>query len=485
MNQQPPSIPSSTYKAEPGPSHHADAGHLGSFLVSGISILLYNFFYYGLRANLIFLLFEYTDETKSFELYAAYGALLYLSPLVMGIVGDMFFERRTSTVIGTGLVAFGFIALYLSVTQHIGSPIIGMAIAAVGSGLFKTANFALFFNAFPIRGKQLTTTYLAYLLINVGAFLSPLVLGVLFADSYQIAPLVIGILVLLMSVGLFLFNHFGVVPSEAPQHRSSISRMSMSPLLGGIFTGVVCLAMVALGYGLVEGNVPLFRLLMGISAVIFSLGILVVMIVLGRASVLAVLTMIFGVVAISLFWASYESVWGALYSLEVVRSSAINVQSFTVIITMVGCLALGAIGIAVPILKKSGTALVGGMMTFGWVIVLGLLLFFGAGLFSENGGSLFLLLVLLGVTELLIAPIYYLWIYRITPPAFRSAGFGLAFYSSSLAALIGGYIHKNDSWNWAGMEEAATAYLPWMGGMAVFFVVLVVLWAVLRVGEEK
>ena len=140
------------------------------------------FSYYGMRAILVLYMtstllqggFGYEDE-KAFGIYAAYGALVYLTPILGGYFADKMMGFRKAIIWGSILMALGQFTLFMDnqVTFFI-----GLALLVVGNGFFKpniSSMIGKFYKTGDSRRDGAFTIF--YMGINIGAFLTPLTCG--------------------------------------------------------------------------------------------------------------------------------------------------------------------------------------------------------------------------------------------------------------------------------------------------------------------
>ncbi|MBN1926319.1 MAG: peptide MFS transporter [Prolixibacteraceae bacterium] len=150
------------------------------------------FSYYGMRALLVLYLTSTVisggmgmERSSALEIYAIFTGLVYLTPLLGGMLADKFLGQRKSILIGALLMAIGQFTLAFSQT---GSDIpvrenilyYGLGFLIMGNGFFKpnisTIVGQLYKENDPRRDSGFTIFYMG---INVGAFISPLVAGTL------------------------------------------------------------------------------------------------------------------------------------------------------------------------------------------------------------------------------------------------------------------------------------------------------------------
>jgi POT family proton-dependent oligopeptide transporter len=140
------------------------------------------FSYYGMRAILVLYLVNalgWRGEDAA-RLYGTYTGLVYLTPLIGGWLADRFIGTRRSLVIGGAIIAAGHFALaFESMTMFY----VGLGLVVIGTGFFKPNVSAmvgqLYAEGDPRRDAGFTIFYMG---INTGAFLAPLVCGLLAED---------------------------------------------------------------------------------------------------------------------------------------------------------------------------------------------------------------------------------------------------------------------------------------------------------------
>ena len=90
-------------------------GHPRGLFVLFFAEMWERFSYYGMRAILIFYLMQHWmfSEEKSYVIYGAYTALVYITPVIGGYLADRYLGQRRAVhfgaillVIGHGLMAF-------------------------------------------------------------------------------------------------------------------------------------------------------------------------------------------------------------------------------------------------------------------------------------------------------------------------------------------------------------------------------------------
>jgi POT family proton-dependent oligopeptide transporter len=116
-------------------------------------------------------------EALAVEIFGLYSAFTYLTPIVGGWLGDRVLSRRWAVVLGGLAMTMGHFAMAFDATF-----LVALALLNVGAGLFR-GNLspqvrALYANGDP-RAADAFQIY--YMMINIGAFVAPLVTGALAA----------------------------------------------------------------------------------------------------------------------------------------------------------------------------------------------------------------------------------------------------------------------------------------------------------------
>lgn len=141
------------------------------------------FSYYGMRALLVLYIvdqyFQNLDEAgkeiKAFGIFGAYGALVYATPLLGGMIADRFIGYRKSIMLGGIIMALGHFCMAI---EHEFFFYAALGLLVVGNGFFKPNISAMVGSLYkendPRRDGGFTIFYMG---VNVGAMLSPLVCG--------------------------------------------------------------------------------------------------------------------------------------------------------------------------------------------------------------------------------------------------------------------------------------------------------------------
>ncbi len=186
------------------------------------------FSFYGMRALLVLYLVNQfkLERAAALEIYAIFTGLVYVTPIVGGLLADKILGQRKAVFIGGILMAMGQFALAASPETFS----LGLGLICVGNGFFKpnisTVVGALYKENDPRRDGGFTLFYMG---INLGAFFSPLICGYLGEQvdwSYGFASAGIG---MLLGVAIFFFgNHLledaGLPPATRATQKSLVAK---------------------------------------------------------------------------------------------------------------------------------------------------------------------------------------------------------------------------------------------------------------------
>jgi len=159
-------------------------GHPSGLFVLFFTEMWERFSYYGMRALLVlFLVASILDEGWGWEradalvLYAWYTGLVYITPILGGLIADKITGYRKAVILGALLMTLGHASMALEVASD---PFffIGLGLLIVGNGLFKPNISSMVGQLYKNQGKEKDAGYtIFYMGINAGAFLGILLCG--------------------------------------------------------------------------------------------------------------------------------------------------------------------------------------------------------------------------------------------------------------------------------------------------------------------
>ena len=169
------------------PSSAYDRGFMGH--PSGLSTLFFTemwerFSYYGMRAILTLYMTKSLaegglnfDERYAGIIYATYVSSVWYLPLIGGWLADRIFGARRAVLIGGIIIACGHFSMAVNSLPTFYA---GLILIACGTGLLKPNISAMVGQLYPEGDQRRDAGFsLFYMGINLGAFLSPIVVGFL------------------------------------------------------------------------------------------------------------------------------------------------------------------------------------------------------------------------------------------------------------------------------------------------------------------
>ena len=236
------------------------AGHPRGLYMLFFAEMWERFSFYGMRAILVFYLVRHWDyqEGDANGVLGAYGALVYIMPVLGGWLADRYLGQRKAVLFGGVLLSIGHLLMAVEGTGGANDPTINVFWAAlafiiVGSGFLK-ANISVMvgqlYGRTDIRRDPAYTIF--YMGINVGAALGTILVGYLGETvgwSWGFGLAGIG-----MVAGLIVFVIYRPLLKGAgePVDPAALSR----PSLGGIklesLLYVIGIAAVAVIWGMIQ-----------------------------------------------------------------------------------------------------------------------------------------------------------------------------------------------------------------------------------------
>ena len=159
-------------------------GHPAGLFILFFTEMWERFSYYGMRALLtVFLITEISKggwgwtSAEALQLYSWYTGLVYLTPLVGGMIADRFTGFRKAILLGALVMTLGHAAMALEMV----SPTffyIGLVFMILGNGMFKPNISSMVGQLYPDNSSKKDAGYtIFYMGINAGAFLGMLLCG--------------------------------------------------------------------------------------------------------------------------------------------------------------------------------------------------------------------------------------------------------------------------------------------------------------------
>ncbi|MEK0290771.1 peptide MFS transporter [Caldifermentibacillus hisashii] len=141
------------------------------------------FSYYGMRAILVFYMYYEVskgglglDKSTALSIMSIYGSLVYMSGIIGGWVADRLLGTSKSVFYGGVLIMFGHIAL--AIPGNFAFFLVSMVLIILGTGLLKPNVSSVVGDIYSPEDRRRDSGFsIFYMGINLGAFLSPLIVG--------------------------------------------------------------------------------------------------------------------------------------------------------------------------------------------------------------------------------------------------------------------------------------------------------------------
>ncbi|WP_321287104.1 peptide MFS transporter [uncultured Sunxiuqinia sp.] len=228
------------------------------------------FSYYGMRALLVLFLtatfanggFEMA-ELDAFTIYGIFTGLVYVTPIIGGVLADKVLGQRKTIYIGGLTMAIGqfllaFSSMSMESSMEFRQTIFysGLGILILGNGFFKpnisTMVGELYDNNDPRKDGGFTIFYMG---INLGAFLSPLVAGYLGEQiAWQYGFMSAGGGMLLGTIWFFIRSHTLGNIGMPPKVKAERNRLAVKDWMG-ILIFVVAMVGFIFGFILVWSSI--------------------------------------------------------------------------------------------------------------------------------------------------------------------------------------------------------------------------------------
>ena len=444
------------------------------------------FSYYGMRALLtLYMVNEFftyiTDEAyreeMSFGIFAAYGSLVYATPVLGGMIADKFIGFKKSIMLGGILMALGhfFMAFYFE-SGFAGFEVsainnfffyTALALLIVGNGFFKPNISTMVGRLYPEGDDRRDSGFtIFYMGINAGAFIAPLACGYLgyeYGWHYGFGAAGIGML-----AGLVVFMrgmNSGVFGDNGEQPVEYVDK-KMYGIRTDYFFYFVALLMVPISAFLVKNNA--MEILDGMqlhSSLLSLLGVVILGILakkmteLSRIEVFRLLSILVLTLLITVFWSFFELAGTAItlfaernVNLTLLNASQTNAINPGYIIFL--AIPFSMLWVYLSKTQRNPTTPIKfalGILQLG----IGFLVFAMSAQFMDAAGRtpfMFLMIgyLLLTTGELFISPIGLSKVTELSPKSMTAFMMGVYFLSSSYAHYISGAIAKLTSGSEAG-----------------------------------
>lgn len=420
------------------------------------------FSFYGMRALLVLYLvdelFKDLENGKdvAYEIYAAYGSLVYFTPAIGGMIADRVIGHKNSIMLGALLMCIGHFTMAFQ-NEIIFYMSLGLLI--IGNGFFKPNISSMvggLYEQGDVRREGGFTIF--YLGINLGAFIAPLICGWLgdrYGWHYGFAAAGFG-----MAAGMVVFWYGGLIGIYGDQGDQPAEQLTkevggfnvrylvyaLSFLFVPVFALLVQFNQVVVFGGTGLLSFLLISLLFFVAVYLFYVCVISDTVTRNRLIVVAVLTFF-----VTVFWAFFEQAGSSLTLFAKEHVNLIGLSAAQTNSINPGYI----IFLAIPFSMmwnwlESRNMNPNTMIKFGLGILqlgLGFLVFALSARFMDDGARVSMMFLMIGYLlitsgELFLSPIGLAKVTELSPAKLVSFMMGVWFLSSSFAHYIAGYIAK-------------------------------------------
>ena len=457
----------------------------------GLFVLFYaemweRFSYYGMRALLVLYLTKHWlfSDGQASLIYGAYGSLVYITPVLGGLLADRVLGQRKAVVFGAVLLACGHALMAVEGKGGQGDPALNVFWAAlafiiVGSGFLKANISVIVGQLYGMKDTRRDAAYtIFYMGVNVGAALGTILVGYLgetigWAYGFGLAGIgmVLGLIIFIAGKGA-LRGH-GEPP--APLTRSREARIY------GIGAGAVALIWMLVQY---QDVIQTLLIISGVAMLGYTLYEALKLPKEPRERMFAIL---FLIALNPLFWGLFEQAGGSLnlYTDRYVDRQGVPTSLFQSINPIyIVLLAPLFAGLWTWLAKRGREP--SAPAKFGLALVqvgLGFLVFvWGARAMGPDAMLpvifVFLIYLLHTTGELCLSPVGLSAMTRLSPLHLGSFIMGAWFYMTAVGSFVAGKIGEATDGEDGEMSKAATlAIYEKIGWVSIGVAVLVLLLA--------
>ncbi|WP_312472498.1 peptide MFS transporter [Neobacillus sp.] len=229
------------------------------------------FSYYGMRAILVFYMYYEVskgglglDKTLALSIMSIYGSLVYMSGIIGGWLADRIFGTSKSVFYGGVLIMFGHIVL--AIPGSVSMFFISMVLIVLGTGLLKPNVSSIVGDMYSEEDNRRDAGFTIFVMgINLGSFLSPLIIGSLMDYSFHLG---FGIAAVGMFFGLLVFKftkkkNLGLAGTTVANPMSPSEKKKIFTIFGiiAIILAAICAVLIPMGFLTFKGFINLVTIL--------------------------------------------------------------------------------------------------------------------------------------------------------------------------------------------------------------------------------
>lgn len=234
-------------------------GHPAGLFVLFFTEMWERFSFYGMRALLVLFLvsalgiggWDWPRE-NALALYGTYLALLYLTPIIGGILADKYLGNRNAIVIGALIMTLGHASMAIESNPFF--LYLGLGLLVVGTGFFKpnmTSFISILYQDVPEKKDGAYTIF--YMGVNAGAFLGIMLCGYMgeilgWSWGFGLAGIFMLLGLLQFTLAQNIFGNVGKKPNkqdktiETDDHTKIEDKLNPFTLIDKILISIVAIA---------------------------------------------------------------------------------------------------------------------------------------------------------------------------------------------------------------------------------------------------
>jgi POT family proton-dependent oligopeptide transporter len=201
-------------------------GHPPALYILFFTEMWERFSYYGMRALLVLFLTSSFMEggwawerQDALQLYAVYTGLVYLTPIIGGLIADKLLGYRKAVILGALIMTIGHASMAFETSFFF---YLGLTCLIIGNGLFKPNISSMVGQLYTDEKKKDSAYTIFYMGINAGAFLGILLCGYIgekigWSYGFGLAGVFMFFGMLQFSFAQKIFGNIGLSPKALKQ----------------------------------------------------------------------------------------------------------------------------------------------------------------------------------------------------------------------------------------------------------------------------
>lgn len=489
-------------------------GHPKPLLSLFFTELWERFSFYGIRPLLVLYMVATLgenglglDRQTASAIVGIFGGCIYLAPLGGGWLADNWLGQKKATLYGAGLMALGHLSIALSAWFGLSFFFLGLSLIVFGTGLFKTCISVIVGMLYKEGDSRRDSGFLIfYTGVNIGAFIAPLITGLLKDHYGWHLGFGIGGVGMLLSLVIFYFkairdlDEFSTAYSIEQGWEQPKNPKKVGKILWGFFTlfGII---FVCISLGIFTINPQTIAKNMLSFIVAFTCGYFIYLMFFANLNTQErknLLILIALLISASVFWSTFEQQSLSFnlfandylnrkflgYEIPSVWFQSINPLFIIIFAPIIGSLwiSLAKRGIQISSFLKFSLGLF--LTGIGYVVMI----FASKTLLAQNGAPVSMLWMIFAyffitMGELWLSPVGLSMMTQIAPEKIKGQTMGLWFIAVALgnvvAGLYGGEVRADNLTNLPSIFSQLTYILFGVGSA------LIVLYFVLKAKNIK